>query len=153
MLYHSLADSYIEYGISSYGRTYNTYLNQIYNLQIKILKNIVTNNIQHQFYNNDKGLFSHCKILPVHTKAQLAILKEHFFNDELKRKIDHPVNTRAMARNRLQTTSAKNTYGERTAEYIVPRLINKLPIELINKITPMNYKTKLKSYFIENMHA
>ncbi|KAG7300639.1 hypothetical protein JYU34_014938 [Plutella xylostella] len=37
-LYKSLVESIISYGLSSYGRTFNTYLDRIYSLQLRILK-------------------------------------------------------------------------------------------------------------------
>lgn len=151
MLYNSLAQSYIQYGLSSYGRTYSTYLNQIYRLQLKILKIIVSTQIKIQFQNDDIGLFRHCKTLPVHTQFKFNLLKEHFFNAKFKKEVKHPVYTRAVAQNRLLEPRARNTYGERTASYLVPRLINNLPTDLVNSITSKNIRFKLKSYFLANL--
>lgn len=147
-LYNSLAESYIQYGISSYGRTYNTYLNSIYKLQLKILKLIVSNGIREKFRHDDTGLFKHCKVLPVQVRFKYNLLKENYFNSKFHKKIEHPVFTRAIARGRLRTTQARNVYGHRTAQYLVPRFINELPPTLKNEINPDNIKLKLKSHFL-----
>lgn len=148
MLYNALAESYIQYGLSSYGRTYKTYLDNIYRLQLKIIKKIVSPKIEHQFHDNDNGLFKHCKILPIHTQVQYSVLKEQFFNDSILNLIEHPVYTRAISKKRLRAPRANNAYGERTTDYLIPRLINSLPSDLRNDLTPANIKFKLKSFYL-----
>lgn len=150
MLYHALGNSYIQYGLSSYGRTYKTYLDAIYKLQLRILKKIVSPKIKNKFYNDDNGLFKHCKILPVHTQVQYLLLIENFFNSSIIKSIEHPVCTRAIAKELVCTRRANNAYGERTSEYLVPRLINNLPLELRHSLTYNNIKAKLKRYFTDD---
>lgn len=152
MLYNSLAESYIQYGLTSYGRTYTTYLNQIYNLQLRILKKMVSNTVKQQFNDYELGLFEHCKVLPVHTQFKYMMLRNYFFDETIRHVVSHPIHTRAVTRNLLVTSRANNAYGERTASYLVPRLINELPMELLDTITPKNIKHKLRSYFLSNLH-
>ncbi|KAL0841570.1 hypothetical protein ABMA28_015229 [Loxostege sticticalis] len=158
MLYNSLVESHIQYGLSSYGRTYSTYTNSIFNLQRRILRLLVSTNIKKQFYDDDNGLFNYCQVLPVETQFQYSILKENFFKeqyiDEIKH--HHPVCTRAAARNQLELrtmTGTNNTYGKRTTAYLVPRFINDLPPDLrsIHSVKPHNIKIKLKTYFLNKM--
>ncbi|KAL0871061.1 hypothetical protein ABMA27_004866 [Loxostege sticticalis] len=137
MLYNSLAESYIQYGLGSYGRTFITYLNKIYNLQIRILKNIVTDKIRRQFHDDDSMLFKHCNILPVHTQVKYLLLKNTFLMKIYNLKSSTP--------------GANNMYGERTAGYIVPRLINNLPSELRVNLNTKNIKQKLKMYFLDTL--
>ncbi|KAL0810711.1 hypothetical protein ABMA28_010035 [Loxostege sticticalis] len=156
LLYNSLVESHIQYGLSSYGRTYKTYLQNIFNLQRRILRNIVSPNIKQQFYNDDNGLFNYCKILPVHIRIKQLLLKENFFNKHLTNKIEHPVFTRAIARNLLSTwtgASVNNIYGERTTAYLVPRLMNELPPELrdYNIVKPCNINRKLKTHYLNRL--
>lgn len=151
MLYNALAESTIQYGITSYGRTFKTYLNKIYSLQKRILKNIVPNKIRHLYHDNDEGLFKYCNILPVHTQVNYSLLKKHYFNEKINKVINHPVCTRAVIGRRLQTGRAKNMYGKRTVAYIVPRLINRLPTNLRDILNEKNLKQKLKRHFIESL--
>jgi hypothetical protein len=149
MLYNALAESYIQYGLGSYGRTFKTYLNKICSLQKRILKNIVPNKIRHLYDDNVKGLFQYCNILPVQTQVNYLLLKKHYFNEKLNKVINHPVCTRAVINRWLQTDRAKNKYGERTVRYIVPRLINRLPTILRDILNKKNLKQKLKRHFID----
>lgn len=150
MLYNALAESYVQYGLSSYGRTFKSYLMQIHKLQLKIIKNIVSSNVKNQFINDDSSLFRHCKVLPVQTQFKNIFLKNYFFESSQKKERNHPVYTRAVAQGRFATVRANNTYGERTASYLTPRLINQLPLELRNSITPNNIKNKLKAHFLQH---
>ncbi|KAL0832236.1 hypothetical protein ABMA28_001686 [Loxostege sticticalis] len=147
MLYNSLAESYIQYGLTSYGRTFKSYLQQIYDLQFRILKNIISPNMRVQL-DDENAIFKHCKILPVYDQIKFMILKQYFFCDHIKSYIEHPVRTRAMTQNRLRVITANNVYGQRTAAYQVPRLINELPSDVRDKITQQNIKTKLKRFFL-----
>lgn len=151
MLYNSLAESYVQYGVSSYGRTYNTYLNNIYKLQLKILKLIVSPVIKERFRDNEYGLFKHCKVLPIQTRVKYSLLKEQYFNPLFHNKIEHPVFTRAIARGCLCTTRARNAFGERTAHYLIPRLINELPSTIKENLDTKNIKSKLKSHFLSEL--
>lgn len=151
MLYNALAESHIQYGLSSYGRTYKTYLDDIYRLQLRIIKTIVSPKIKSQFYENDIGLFDHCKILPVHTQVKFILLKEQFYKTSALNFVEHPVYTRAISRNKLVAPRAHNTYGERTTGYLVPRYINTLPSNLRNSLTPRNLKFKLKRHFLNSL--
>ncbi|KAF9802562.1 hypothetical protein SFRURICE_013749 [Spodoptera frugiperda] len=107
-------------------------------------------NIKKQYYENINGLFKHCKVLPVHAHANVLLLKDQFFNESLRTKIEHPIYTRANSENRLRTQRANNAYGERTIGYIVPRLINSIPAE-VKCITPKNIKCKLKEYYLSTI--
>lgn len=152
MLYNSLVESYIQYGLTSYGRTYCTYINNIFKLQRRILRNIVSHNIKQQFYNDDDGLFKYCKVLPVQIQLKYMLVRENFYKQELINKKQHAVYTRAVARNMLCTTGANNTYGERTTAYLLPRLLNTLPSEWraynSKNIKPNDLKSRLRSYFL-----
>lgn len=149
-LYNSLAESYIQYGISSYGRTYKTYLDAIYKLQLKILKLIVPPVIKEKFRKNEPGLFKYCKVLPVQLRFKYSLLKENYFNPKYQNKIEHPVFTRAIAQGRLRTSKARNVYGRHTTQYLVPRLINQLPPTLKSELNCKNVKYKLKLHFLNN---
>jgi hypothetical protein len=46
LLYLALADSVIGYALGTYGRTFKTNMEKIYNLQIRILKTIVPKHIK-----------------------------------------------------------------------------------------------------------
>lgn len=151
LLYNALAESIIGYGLTSYGRTFKSFLKCVYNLQIRILKTIVPSSIKAKYSNDEVGLFRYCNVLPIHTKITYSLLKENFFNLDVQRHIIHDINTRQKANKKLVTTTAKNAYGERTLQYLIPHLINNLQQSLIQSITKTNIKCKLKSHFLNNL--
>lgn len=153
MLYNSLAESYIQYGLDSYGRTYKTYLNKIYDIQLRILKNIVSVKVRNQFRDDHTGLFKHCKVLPIHSQVKFILLKKMFFSTNNQPQPVHSVYTRSVARRELSSkpVHVNNEYGKRTTDYIVTRLINKLPIELRDKLTAINIKYKLKEHLLSSL--
>ncbi|KAL0893268.1 hypothetical protein ABMA27_014866 [Loxostege sticticalis] len=151
MLYNALAESIVGYGLTSYGRTFKSYLNCIYKLQVRILKMIVPSNINQKYINDELGLFKYCKILPINTKIQYSLLKEQFFNTKIQQNISHEINTRQKTKKKLIITIARNSYGGRTTSYIIPRLVNNLELSLKQSITPNNIKYKLKLHFLNSL--
>ena len=149
LLYKSLGESIIAYGLSSYGRTFKTNIDQIYHLQIRILKRIVPYKIKIKYKYNYQQLFNFCEILPIQNKIKFSILIEQFFNTELQKRINHPKLTRSIAKKQLAIPNFNNLYGKRTLKYIVPYLINELTPELKEEITIKNIKFKLKQFFVK----
>lgn len=155
LLYKSLAESTIAYGLSSYGRTYKTHLDQIYSLQLRLIKTIVPYNIKKKYKNDYHQLFGFCKIIPVHEKVKLSLLTEEFFNENLKKtRIVHEneMKTRSVTKAKLLLPKFKNLHGKRTLQYMIPHLINQLPISLKDTITHKNIKLKLKQHFLQNIN-
>lgn len=151
LLYMALAESIISYGLSSYGRTYKTHLDQIYYLQLRILKEVIPYNIKKSFSNNEK-FFEFCKILPIHEKTELTLLSEHFFNENLKHYKNMnstKITTRSMVNLKLILPNYCNMYGKRSLQYIIPKLINQLPLSVRNTITHKNIKHILKRHYQE----
>lgn len=148
-MYKALVESTISYGLSSYGRTYKTYLDRIYNLQYRLLKQIVPNKIKDKFRNNELGLFHYCGILPIHRKVELILLQEQYFlNDNLVPKRGN-MRTRGISKELLSLPRYNNIYGKRTTQYLVSDLINKLPSDIKGKLTSRNIKFVLKKYFMK----
>lgn len=148
-LYNALAESIISYGITSYGRTFKTYIDKIYNLQLRLLKIIIPNNVRKKLYDGDDvtGFFKYCKILPVHTKMRKLLLIEQFTNKNLQVKFNHRIATRLAAQSKLVVPSFKNYYGKRTVAYLIPTLINDVPTKIQSEITNSNYKYKYRQFF------
>lgn len=141
-IYTALADSIISYGLSSYGRTFPSYLVKIYNLQLRILKVIIPKKLKEKFKFNEAALFEFCKTHPVHIKVKKLLIIENYF--KFNEFVMHSKLTRQITNKILKTIGAKNFYGERTTQYLVPRLINELPKNTRDKITPRNINQLIK---------
>lgn len=93
-LYIALAESVISYGLTSYGRTFKTYLAKIFNLQLRLLKSIIPKPIKLRYIDNALGVFQFCGVLPVHEKVKVYLLTEQFENSDIKIPITHNIITR-----------------------------------------------------------
>lgn len=150
-IYNALVESIISYGLSSYGRTFSSYLDKIYRLQVRLLKLIVPNSIKKEF-KCDAELFTVCKVLPVHAKFKYHMLKEQYFRTEIQHVISHPKITRQITNRMLKKPLFNNFYGRRTSEYIIPDLINNLPQEWKDSLTPANIANILKKGMLEKLN-
>lgn len=150
-LYKALVEPVVDYGLSSYGRTFKSYLEPLLNLQTRIIKNIVGPKIKNKFRENCNGLFKHCGVLPVDLKFKYVLLKEQFFNQEIQKPISHKIFTRKIANNFLKIPKHNNYYGKRITAQQVPIIINSIPNEIRKKITPLNIKIKLKEFFLQSL--
>lgn len=128
MLYLALPDSVIGYALSTYGKTYKTYIEKIYNLQIRLLKTLVPKHIKKKYETEYAQLFKYCNVLPVQNKCKLAILTEEYhYVTKLK------VNKRCTKLRSLQRQNKyckpkyNNIYGTRLYTYILPKILNDLP--------------------------
>lgn len=149
-IYTALAESTITYGLTSYGRTFKTNLDKIHSLQQRILKTIVHKNIKMACNRNYDSLFLHCKVLPIQKMFKVGLLVEQYNRSDILRPVEHKIGTRKVTNKEMTTTGFNNTYGRRTDKYIMPRLINELPLSLKETITITNIKHKIKNYYLLN---
>ncbi|KAI5639343.1 reverse transcriptase (RNA-dependent DNA polymerase) domain-containing protein [Phthorimaea operculella] len=124
-LYTSLAESIVSYGLSSYGRTFKSYLDRIYNLQIRLLKLVLPFNLKNKF-KTENEIFNFCEVLPIHYKYSLQFLKEHYMRTDLLQPVAHSKVTRQVSNKMLVIPRTSNYYGTRITEFILPTLLNKL---------------------------
>lgn len=149
-LYLALADSIISYGLSSYGRTYKTYLINIYKLQLKLLKTIVNKRTKMLYENNEIGLFQHCNILPINQKIKIAILKEEYNNciSILKPKTRYKSLRTLSYTKKYNLPKFNNVYGRRTCEYLLPYLLNDLNDDTTQSyLNDKNFILSIKKHF------
>lgn len=151
LLYMALADSVISYGISSYGRTFATYLHDIYKLQRKMLKIIVPRYIKKRFENDDRGLFGYCRVINVYDRVKFNLLTEEN-RPECLVMSRRPQNLRQDCDSKSYILpKCNNFYGTRTSDCQIPIFLNELTEEIKKLYTDSNkYKSKLKSYYTEH---
>ncbi|KAL0893100.1 hypothetical protein ABMA27_014739 [Loxostege sticticalis] len=150
-LYLALVESLISYGITSYGRTFKTYLNKIYSIQLRFLKLIVPKNVKLQHVGNYHDLFKFCKIIPIHQKVQYSLLTEQYYREDICIPIKHNKLTRKATSKKMNIFRANNIYGQRTSKYIIPRLINAIPTHVTEMINKNNIKRTLKKHYQTNL--
>lgn len=154
LLYLSMADSIINYGLSSYGRTYKTYLRYIYNLQIRLLKTIVPLKIKYRYRDNYQKLFQYCKVMSVYDKIKVAIITEYrdkIPNLELRHRPSNLRNLEYLPPYKVPTCN--NEYGKRVWNCVLPTTLNELPSTVVNRLENLHknqFKTFLKRFFIHS---
>lgn len=151
VVYYALADSIISYGLSVYGRTFITYINEIKTIQIRLLKFLVSKKTKSLCNKDYEKLFSICKILPVDKKVDYLIGLEYYFSEEYQIKRVNRYNTKSVREGRLKQPKAVNYYGERVSNFFVPKLFNKISLlRKSPKISLKLLKSKLKESFLED---
>ncbi|XP_045499883.1 uncharacterized protein LOC123697414 [Colias croceus] len=148
-IYRSLAESIIQYGITSYGRTFNTYIDRITNLQLRLIKKIVPINIKNKFKDKPLELFSYCNVLPIRQMFQKFFLIEQFHKINFQNPISHQFATRQITNNKLIIPKVHNFYGKRTANFLLPTILNSMPQKVKKDVNIKNYKIIYKRYFHE----
>lgn len=142
ILYFSLVESRLSYGILGWGGVVKSHLNKLEIVQKYFLKIMYG---KERTYPSDT-LFSDTKIFDLRQLYFLKTLTHLFKNKNSLCLIDHQYSTRSRAGNLAQTLSSEKTIGQRHYSFIAPRLYNTLPreIQTINSI--QYFKSKIKKY-------
>ena len=157
-LYNSLFLSFLNYGISAWGMTYESYLNPLLNLQKKVLRSIKFE----PFFSPSTPIFHSLKALKIMDILHLNILifvyksvnklAPSCFHDyfQLNSSV-HRIGTRQATRGDL-FKSIKNTtlYGLQTIQYFGSKLWNTLPLFIRVASSIAVFRSKLKSYFLDS---
>jgi hypothetical protein len=147
MLYHALADAVIGYGLIAYGSTFKTYLGNILNLQLRILKNVIDKKTKKACNSDYTALFKILNVLPVHDKVGYLIATEQFKSTEFKTPRVYTRPQRGLVRQTYVEPKANNYYGKRTRSYLTPRIFNAITFE--NDCSSKNiFKAKLKKLLL-----
>ena len=157
-LYNSLFSSFLNYGITTWGLTYQSYLNPLFLLQKKILRCI---NFQ-PLSAPSALIFLSLKILKVEDLLHLNILTfvyksinklspSCFHNYFTPNSSVHRFGTRQATRGDL-FKSFKNTtvYGLQTIQVFGSKLWNTLPLFIRVASSVSVFRSKLKTYFIDS---
>ncbi|KAF9800674.1 hypothetical protein SFRURICE_015328 [Spodoptera frugiperda] len=151
LVYFALADSLLSYGLLVYGRTFKTYLKDIKDIQIRLLKFLVSRNVKAECNKEYDRLFPICKIIPVDKKVDYLIGLEYYYKEMFKINVKNKYNTRRVRENQLTVPKIKNYYGKRTSAYLVPKVFNKIDILRAEgkKYSKGSLKSKLKRMLLE----
>ena len=153
-LYNSLFLSFLNYGISDWGMTYESYLNPLFILQKKILRCIKFE----PFLSHSTPIFQSLKTLKIVDVLHLNILTFVYksinklspscFHDYFQPNSSvHRTGTRQATRGDL-FKSIKNTtlYGLQTIQYFGSKLWNTLPLFIRVASSTVVFRSKLKRF-------
>ncbi|XP_037827190.1 uncharacterized protein LOC119615183 [Lucilia sericata] len=164
--YFSLAESYIRHGISAWGSAkYSKTLQKTQDQILKILwKNhnnsrntsTCTNiNINTRITNNTninsiRSFPKELNILNVNRIYSTSLASDFFDDSRFLHPIDHGYNTRRRSQKRFKVERFYNEYGKSTLPVMLPTIINKLPITILNTTNVMKRKKLIKQFFISS---
>jgi exonuclease III len=143
IVYHSIAHSHLNYGITAWG---SANLTPLLDIQKKILYKMCTKTHQ----NSVTNLYKFWNVLPVNKIFEVKILELKYFEHHGTIR-QHPYSTRSSRFDVIVEPRSENKYFERTFEYIVPRLWNTLPEDLKNCQSIITVKRKLKKWTKKNL--
>lgn len=135
IVYFALCESILRYGILTWGRTTEGYINEIVRIQNQILKRIHPN------------LDENSKILGIKELYKYVFVITHYYSDKHKNCIQHEHETRNKNRFVLPK-EIYNKYGEQTRKYLIPKIFNELPHTLL-KLQKISRTKKLIHSFYE----
>ena len=157
-LFNSLFLSFLNYGISAWGLTYDSYLDPLFRLQKKILRCIKFE----PFSAPSTPIFQSLKILKLEDVLHLNILifvyksinklSPFCFHDYFQPNAAvHRIGTRQATRGDL-FKSLKNTtlYGLQTIQYFGSKLWNTLPLFIRVASSVLVFRSKLKTFFLDS---
>ena len=157
-LYNSLFLPFLNYGISAWGMTYESYLDPLFKLQKKILRCIKFE----PFSSSSTPIFQSLKFLKVEDILHLNILTFVYksinklspscFHDYFQPNSSvHRIGTRQATRGDL-FKSFKNTtlYGLQSIQFFGSKLWNTLPLFIRVASSVVVFRSKLKSYFLDS---
>ena len=157
-LYNSLFSSFLCYGITAWSLTYDTYLNQLYLLQKKIVRCISFSHFaapSTPIFHSLKILkledIIHSTILPFVYKALNKISPTCFHNYFTPNSSVHRFGTCQVIRGDL-FKSFKNTnlYGLKSIKYFGSKLWNTLPLFIHFSVSISVFRSSLKTFFIDS---
>jgi len=147
IIYLSLAESTLRYGITTWGHSCKTNLNNVQLVQNALVKLLVKKNIFSQ-RRNISLLYQNLTLLPVQALLWYRILTQHISDSEYKRKVEHEHNTRFTKNDGMLVPKYNNKYGQRTLEYNVPKLFNMLPSNIKTCELPTGARYMLKQWLL-----
>ena len=130
MVYHSLVESHLRYGITAWGMS--THCSRLQKSQNRILK---------MFKNREV-------FLNINNLFIISTLNEFFSVVRYRVQVDHLHETRWKEDGRYKVPRFRNFYGMCTLECQVPRICNELPTELINNNNKKKRNNELKKYLL-----
>ena len=157
-LYNSLFSSFLNYGITVWGLTYDTYLTPLFLLQKKILRCIKFQ----PFSAPSLPMFKSLKVLKLEDTLHLNILTFVFkainrlspscFHNYFQPNSNiHKIGTRQLTRGDLyKTVKNTTTYGLKSVQFFGSKLWNTLPLFICVAGTVTAFRSKLKTHFLDS---
>jgi hypothetical protein len=144
LVYFSLAQSYLIYGLPAWG---NANIKSLCDLQEKLLFIMSSN----KMLKAEKNVFKIWQVLPLNSLFEVTMLTQKYFDREEFERRQHSHDTRTMANEPLVTEMHENAFKDRTWNFIMPRLWNKLPLNLKQYKNIETAKKNIRDWYLSQI--
>lgn len=142
MIYKTLCESVIRYGLETYGYTTETNLKPIKSAHKKIIKATL---YPHTTKNQRMELMRKFQILNFENLHKYIMTISYYYEDIYRQIQDSSYNTRHI---HYIMPNIRNNYGASTFEHQIPKLLNELPDELKEIENEKKMKLKIKEFYL-----
>lgn len=128
-------------------QTQNNANNNLNNINNVLQNNIPTNNHNANKYNT---IYKELELLNVNSIYNTTKANDFFGHTRFLHNIDHPYNTRRRAQRRFKVDTFANEFGRSTLPVSLPKILNKLPVDVLNTTNTHRRKKLIKNFFISS---
>lgn len=143
-VYYALVDSLLQYGIAAWGTTSKNNLKIIESLQKRFLKTIFNKPLLYP----TTQLYIETKILDLRLLYFKNIVMYQFKNKHKLEDIDHHHNTRSKTKKHCKLPRTVKKVGQKSVNFLGPRLFNLIPEKIRSLKTPTHYKKKIVNWIL-----
>ncbi|GJQ69642.1 hypothetical protein Trydic_g2978 [Trypoxylus dichotomus] len=140
IIYHSLVESVLSYGITIWGQASISHINRLKSAQGRILRNMDRSVIGNIYREHNILSIKHLYIFRV-------VINNYFKSRDLTT-VHHPHATRARERGMYVVPKTNNKYGDRLISVQLPKILNDLPETMLNLQSLAQVKANLRSWLV-----
>lgn len=144
ILYKSLVESHLTYGIIGWGGILNVHLKRLEIIQKRILKIILHKQITYP----SEQLFEELHVFDIRQLYFYALALKTF--SEKRDKITHKHHTRIKNQMNLPTVLMRTTTGQRSHSYLGPKVFNSIPKIVRDENSSHKFKNKLRKFILNS---
>lgn len=143
ILYHSLVESHLVYGIMGWGGVLDSHLRELDSLQKRLLKILLNKKVTYP----SNSLFKEANIMDIRSLFFCqCVLHQWRSNDQ---RADTIKQTRSNADQNFRVPKTNTTCGQRCFTYLGPKAYNTVPNDIKRELVFSRAKVKIKRYLLE----
>ncbi|GJQ84432.1 hypothetical protein Trydic_g15651 [Trypoxylus dichotomus] len=140
IIYHSLVESVLSYGITIWGQASISHINRLKSAQGRILRNMDRSVIG--------NIYGKHNILSINHLYIFRVVINNYFKSRDLTTVHHPHATRARERGMYVVPKTNNKYGDRLISVQLPKILNDLPEAMLNLQSLAQVKANLRSWLV-----
>ena len=143
-LYFAFIYPFINYGICAWGSVNSGTMTRLNTLHKKILKKMAKKKSSN---NSEIDVYKYWNVMSIDTLFKICFLKENVGMEWGGANREHNYGTRIMENVPLFTPRGLNRYHDRTVAFIMPRILNEIPLSIRNTES-INLIKEIKKFYL-----